>query len=93
MTFIQSIYKYIITEDVTNIKTILGQGLPQVILNQLLSYAIKQNKLESIKVLISYCADPYYWLQLNNFYVKYYGNYATREYFKCLSQRNDKPIS
>lgn len=73
--FSQRVYKYIKEENTENLKTVLDSGVPQVIIDHLLSYAIKQGKLESVRVLICYCAnlDSYY--QANLFNLK---NYATR---------------
>jgi hypothetical protein len=86
--FNQKIYDYILKEDLEKMEVILDTPLKQPVLDQLLAFAIKQNKLEAIKLLISYCANPYKWLQINNFYVKNYGNYYTREYFKSLTDNS-----
>lgn len=69
--FTQKIYKYIQEEKVTELETILESGVQRVILDSLLAFAIKYNKIESIKLLLKYCANinefPF-----NKFYIKNY---------------------
>jgi hypothetical protein len=57
MAFTQQVYKYILEDDTDNLKVVLDSGIPRVILDHLLAFAIKQAKLEAVKILICYCAN------------------------------------
>ncbi len=89
--FTQKTYKYIKFNEIENLKAVLDSGVQQVIINSLLSYAIKNNKLEAIKLLLEYCADFESYYQGNLFNLKNYGTRNTQLYIdECVLAKRSK---
>ena len=89
----QEVYNYVLNEDLVNLKVVLDSKVPQVILDNLLSWGIRKNKLKSIQLLLQYCANPFASLQMNQFYLKNFGDFFTKQYLNNYISSEGNPKS
>lgn len=90
MAFTYSVYKYILNEDTESLKAVLDSGVQQIIIDSLLSFAIKQGKLESVKVLICRCANLNAYYQSNLFNLKNFASRSIRLFINDYIEKNGK---